>query len=45
MAASCLSLQIETALPLESIAEAHEVVEAGNVAGRVVVTPLAASGR
>ena len=31
--------EIATPLPLESIAKAHEAVEAGSVAGRVVVNP------
>jgi NADPH2:quinone reductase len=31
--------EIGMSLPLESIAEAHEAVEAGSVAGRVVVSP------
>lgn len=31
--------------PLESVAKAHEAVEAGSVAGRVVVIPQGASGR
>ena len=35
--------EIETPFPLASIARAHEAVEAGNVAGRVVVSPQAAS--
>ena len=31
--------EIAETLPLESIAEAHETVESGSIAGRVVVTP------
>ena len=37
--------EIGVSLPLDSIAEAHEMIESGRVSARVVVAPWTASGR